>query len=80
MKKFTNKINEEYFFQEVNVGDRVKVPLSLTTDPAKRQGQHGDVVHITKNGDAVVEFGDGGIGVYIEGSLETDSVGDLGPR
>lgn len=68
MKKFTNKINENFTGPFI-VGDRVMIDRGLTTDPAKRQGQHGDVVHITKNGDTVVEFGDGGIGVYSDGLI-----------
>ena len=69
MKKFTNKINEEVS-EELHIGDVAKVPLSLTTDPANRQGQTGEVVHITKNGDFVLEFEDGIIGTYGEGTLE----------
>jgi len=70
MKKFTNKITEEYSMDISTVGDRVMVPLTLTNDSANKQGQYGDVVHITRNGDAVVEFGDGSIGVYEEGTLK----------
>jgi len=68
MKKFSNKINESFTGPFV-VGDRVMVDKGLTTDPANRQGHYGDVVHITKSGDTVVEFSDGGIGVYSSGLI-----------
>jgi hypothetical protein len=63
MKKFS--MIKEDTTKIVEIGDRVQVPKGIT-DPYNKGGQWGDVVHITKSGDIVVEFGDGSIGVYSE--------------
>lgn len=47
------------------VGDNVKIPRNLTSDPYNRQGQTGKIIKVDeKNDEVIVEFENGGSGRY----------------
>ncbi len=55
--------------QAFQIGDKVEVPRNLTTDPAKKQGQSGEVNSV-RDGVVSVKFSDGSVGRYQTDALQ----------
>ncbi len=49
--------------KKISIGDTVKIPFNLTTDPYEKRGQHGKIVLIIDN-DFAIEFENGEVGLY----------------
>lgn len=64
-----NKEKEDNKSEDHKVGDTVKIPSNLTTDPIGKQGETGEVTGVTKDY-VTVKFKDGKVGRYDHDALQ----------
>lgn len=64
VKNFLEYIKEN-MSSDIELGDYLKVPKDLTTDPVDKRGERGEVVKIDKDNETItLKFEDGTIGYY----------------